>query len=175
VCKRPIFFTKKTGLESATNTLKALTLNLSKQGKSCMNDKIKTDLLQEEEKDNLTIDWINEDDNISPQNIENEIAEINNHLSPVKHPQQDFFIADIFDAISFQTDMASLEYPLFVLKAGDTKPKHFEINGFKIDIRTSLSHATIHDKDIWIYCISKIMQAKKRGRSYIKNRTFYDL
>jgi len=22
------------------------------------------------------------------------------HLSPIKHPQQDFFIADIFDAIS---------------------------------------------------------------------------
>jgi len=100
-----------------------------------------------------------------------------NHLSPVKHPQQDFFIADIFDAISFQTDIASLEYPLFVLKAGDTKDKHFEVNGFKIDIRsTSKGHATIHDKDVWIYCVSKIMQAKREGEetSKVVHFTIYD-
>jgi len=102
---------------------------------------------------------------------------IKDHLSPIKHPQQDFFIADIFDAISFQTDMASLEYPLFVLKAGDTKDKHFEVNGFKIDIRSSsLGHATIHDKDVWIYCISKIMQAKREGKetSRTVHFTIYD-
>lgn len=41
------------------------------------------------DRDPNTIDWIN-----------NPIKAAN-HLNPIKHPQQDFFIADIFDAISW--------------------------------------------------------------------------
>jgi len=85
----------------------------------------------------------------------------NKHLNPVRHPQQDFFIADIFDAISLQMDMASMEYPLFALKAGDKKTRRYSQNGFSVVIAPSSEYgmATIHDKDIWIYCVSKLMQA----------------
>lgn len=104
------------------------------------------------------------------------ISVMPNHLNPIKHPQKDFFIADIFDAISLQLDMGSLEYPLFALKSGDTRPRTFEANGFRINIRTSLSRATIHDKDIWIYCISKLMQAIREGAEISRtvHFTIYD-
>lgn len=92
------------------------------------------------------------------------------HLSPVKHPQKDFFIADMFDSVSFQSDIASMESPLFALKAGDRTDRHYEHNGITIDIKpTSMGLATIHDKDIWIYCISKLMQAMFEGKEI--NRT----
>ena len=81
------------------------------------------------------------------------------HLVPVRHMQQDFFIADVFDC-ALKDDMASMEHPLFALKAGDTKDRHYSHNGNTIDIRaTSVGLATIHDKDLWIYCISKLMAA----------------
>ena len=83
------------------------------------------------------------------------------HLNPIKHPQQDFFIADIFDAISLQLDMASMEYPLFALKNGDNRVRQYKQKGFDVVIAPNPLYgmATIHDKDIWVYCISKIMQA----------------
>lgn len=112
------------------------------------------------------------------QEIENESVIASNHLSPVKHPQQDFFIADIFDAISLQLDMASMEYPLFALKARDNRERNYEQNGFKIKIAPNPSYgmATIHDKDIWIYCISKIMQAKRENQEISRtvHFTIYD-
>ena len=39
-------------------------------------------------------------------------------LAPVRHPQRDFYIADLLD-IAPKDDMASMEHPLFALKAGD--------------------------------------------------------
>ena len=41
-------------------------------------------------------------------------------LAPDRHPQMDFFIADIFDA-ALKDDVASMEHPLFALKAGDRR------------------------------------------------------
>lgn len=83
------------------------------------------------------------------------------HLSPMKHKQTNFFIADIFNNLTFQDDIASMEHPLFALKAGDIKTKKYEHNNFSITIAPNAEYgmATIHDKDIWIYCISKLMQA----------------
>jgi len=101
-----------------------------------------------------------------------------NYLSPIKHPQQDFFIADIFDAISIQLDMASMEYPLFALKAGDKKTREYKIKDFSIVIAPNAQYgmATIHDKDIWIYCVSKLMQAVREGEniSSTVHFTIYD-
>lgn len=107
------------------------------------------------ERDPNTIDWVEEETEIN-----------HNHLSPVKHPQRDLFIADIFDAISLQLDMASMEYPIFALKAGDKKTRNYEQNGFKVKVAASAEFglATIHDKDIWIYAISKLMQAQSEGK-----------
>jgi hypothetical protein len=42
-------------------------------------------------------------------------------LSKKRHPQKDFFVADIMDA-SFKDDVASMEHPLFALKSGEAMP-----------------------------------------------------
>ena len=87
-----------------------------------------------------------------------------NHLAEVKHVQSDFFIADILDAMP-KDDLASMEHPIFALKAGNTKPKKYEYNGATVEIKPNTDgQATIHDKDIWIYCISQLVEAINRGR-----------
>ncbi|MBS7835250.1 replication initiator protein A [Wohlfahrtiimonas chitiniclastica] len=122
--------------------------------------------LSNEERDPNTVDWI-QDNTIDGK-----------HLSPIKHPQRDFFIADIFDAISLQLDMASMEYPLFALKAGDNRVRQYTQRGFDVVIAPNPLYgmATIHDKDIWVYCISKIMQAIREQApiSRVVNFTLYD-
>ena len=99
------------------------------------------------------------------------------HLVPNRHPQQDFFIADIIDA-SFKDDLASMEHPIFALKAGDTRIRKYEYNNISIEVQsTAKGLATIHDKDIWIYCISQLMEAINRGRENISRTvqfTAYD-
>jgi len=100
------------------------------------------------------------------------------HLSPKKHKQTNFFIADIFNNLTFQDDIASMEHPLFALKAGDTKTRKYEHNNFSITIAPHQNYgmATIHDKDIWIYCISKLMQAiyEEKEISRTVHFTIYD-
>ena len=89
------------------------------------------------------------------------------HLAAVKHVQGDFFIADILDAMP-KDDLASMEHPIFALKAGNTKPKKYEYNGATIEIKPNTDgQATIQDKDIWIYCISQLVEAINRGREDI--------
>ena len=86
------------------------------------------------------------------------------HLRPDRHPQHDFFVADILDA-SPKDDLASMEHPLFALKAGDRRVRSYERNGNTIEIRPGIKGlATIHDKDVWIYCISHLVEAINRGR-----------
>nr|AWD72308.1 replication initiation protein [Polaromonas sp. W10N] len=85
-------------------------------------------------------------------------------LVSLKHPQKDFFIADIFDT-AIKDDMASMEHPLFALKAGDMRVRVYERNGNSVMIKPgSDGCATIHDKDVWIYCISQMIEAMNRGR-----------
>jgi len=100
------------------------------------------------------------------------------HLAPKKHKQTDFFIADIFNNLTFQDDIVSMEHPLFALKAGDTKGREYIHNNFSITIAPhfKLGMATIHDKDIWIYCISKLMQAiyEEKEISRTVHFTIYD-
>lgn len=84
-------------------------------------------------------------------------------LVPVRHPQMDFFIADIMD-VALKDDLASMEHPLFALKAGDKRVRVYERNGNSLTIKPGHDGcATIHDKDIWIYCISQIVEAINRG------------
>jgi plasmid replication initiation protein len=90
-----------------------------------------------------------------------------NHLTAVKHVQSDFFIADILDAMP-KDDLASMEHPIFALKAGNTTQKRYERNGYTITISPNVyGQATIQDKDIWIYCISQLVEAINRGREDI--------
>src|SRR5699024_9724846 len=92
-------------------------------------------------------------------------TEIKRHLRAEKHPQADFFVADILDA-SPKDDSASMEHPLFALRAGDKRIRTYERNGNTVTVLPGTGGcATIHDKDLWIYCISQLVEAKNRGRA----------
>ncbi|MDA8113661.1 MAG: replication initiator protein A [Acidithiobacillus sp.] len=89
------------------------------------------------------------------------------HLRPDRHIQRDFFIADILDAAP-KDDTASMEHPLFALRAGDKRVRTYERGNYKVEIQPGpYGCATIHDKDVWIYCISQLMEAVNRGRNDI--------
>ncbi|MDG1372154.1 MAG: replication initiator protein A [Paracoccaceae bacterium] len=86
-------------------------------------------------------------------------------LLPVRHPQRDFFVCDIFDAAP-KSDMASMEHPLFTLSTKpDMMPRRYEMNDNWIELRpSSIGLATVFDRDILIYCISQCMAALNEGR-----------
>lgn len=101
----------------------------------------------------------------------------NNHLSPRRHKTGDLFVADLF-GIATKDDLASMEHPLFALKAGDKAIRRYERNGVHVEIQPGMDGlATIHDKDVWIYCISQLTEAMNRGRldvSRVVQFTAYD-
>ena len=72
--------------------------------------------------------------------------------------KQDLFICDILDAAP-KGDMASMEHPIFSLATKpDMKVRKYENNGNTIVIKPSSDGmATIHDRDILIYCISLVL------------------
>lgn len=85
-------------------------------------------------------------------------------LGPERHTQRDFFIADILEA-SPKDDLGSMEHPLFALKSGDRRVRTYERNGITVTVMPGHAGcATIHDKDVWIYCISQLVEAMNRGR-----------
>lgn len=74
-----------------------------------------------------------------------------------------YFVVDDCD-VQLKSSMPTMEHPFFALRAGDTQDRHYEHNGNTIDIMpTSAGIATIQDKDVWIYCLSSIMNAINRG------------
>ena len=98
-------------------------------------------------------------------------------LAKQKHKQQDFFVADIFASASFRSDIDSMSLPIFALRGGDTKDILYDLGDTKIYIKpNSAGRATIHDKDIWIYAISKLMTAINEGKepSRTTQFTIYD-
>lgn len=85
-------------------------------------------------------------------------------LLPVRHPTQDLFICDVLDAVP-KDDMASMEHPVYSLS---TKPdrtmRRYEHRGTVVEIVPSgIGLATIHDKDVLIYCISQLVAKMNRG------------
>ena len=93
-------------------------------------------------------------------------------LAPDRHPTADFFICDIFDAAP-KDDMASMEHPLFSLSTRpDRRILRYEHNATRIEVVPSVKGlATIHDKDILIYCISQLMGALNSGRQISRHLT----
>jgi plasmid replication initiation protein len=85
-------------------------------------------------------------------------------LLPDRHPIQDFFICDVTDAIP-KDDMGSMEHPIFSLATKpDVSIREYEHKGVRITIAPSaLGLATIHDKDILIYCISQLVAKMNAG------------
>ncbi len=87
-------------------------------------------------------------------------------LMPDRYPTADFFVCDIFDALP-KTDMGSMEHPMFSLSTRpDRRILNYEHNGVEITVTPSVRGlATIHDKDILIFCISQLMAAINAGRA----------
>ncbi|MEL7090184.1 MAG: replication initiator protein A [Pseudomonadota bacterium] len=87
-------------------------------------------------------------------------------LAPYHHPNGDFFLCDILDAVP-KGDLASMEHPLFSLSTRpDRRILRYAHNDVEITVTPSVRGlATIHDKDILIFCISQLMAAVNAGRS----------
>ncbi|TRD15430.1 replication initiator protein A [Palleronia caenipelagi] len=86
-------------------------------------------------------------------------------LLPDRHPTPDFFVCDIFDAAP-KSDMASMEHPIFSLSTKpDYRVREYENNGAKLTVKPSSDGlATVHDRDVLIYCISQIIRAMNDGK-----------
>ena len=95
-------------------------------------------------------------------------------LVKVRHPNRDFFLADMFD-YALKDDGASMEAPIFTLS---TKPdlsiwewSSKDGNKYVKVAPSVLGRATQHDKDVLIYVVSQLTEALNRGRDDAKNRT----
>lgn len=85
-------------------------------------------------------------------------------LLPTRH-ESDLFVCDILDAVP-KADMASMEHPIFSLS---TKPdlniRKYQHGDVFIEVAPSVrGMATVHDRDILIYCISQTIAALNQGR-----------
>ncbi len=87
-------------------------------------------------------------------------------LLPDRHPTGDFFVCDIFGA-ALKDDLGSMEHPIFSLSTRpDRRVQRYEHNGTHVEVTPSVrGRATIHDKDVLIYCISQVMAAMNAGRA----------
>jgi len=87
-------------------------------------------------------------------------------LLPDRYPQQDFFLCDILD-VPPKDDLATMEHPVFSLSTRpDLRILSYRHNDVSITVTPSVRGlATIHDKDILIYCVSQLMAAINAGRA----------
>jgi plasmid replication initiation protein len=101
-------------------------------------------------------------------------------LLPERHPNQDFFIPDIFDALPFKGDRHTMEHPFFTLSTKpDFRTVEYHRDGVSITLtpHATLGLPTMMDKDILLYCGSLLMAEINKG--HIPPRTLrfsaYDL
>lgn len=93
-------------------------------------------------------------------------------LRPRKH-EIEFFIADEVELSSFRDEMASMEHPFFALKGGDASVRKYENGNVSITVKPNADGlATIFDKDIWIYSISKLQAAINNHESISRTVCF---
>lgn len=85
-------------------------------------------------------------------------------LLPDRHPNRDFFILDVSDAAP-KDDMASMEHPVFSLSVKpDMRELEYQHDGKRIVVVPSgKGLATIMDKDLLLYCISKLVHQLNAG------------
>ena len=109
------------------------------------------------------------------------VGEMTNERSPLlpdRHPQKDLFVCDIVDAVP-KGDMSSMEHPVFSLSTKpDMRPRRYARGDNFIEINPSrYGLATVHDRDVLIYCISQCMAALNEGRRVNRTMRFkaYDL
>jgi plasmid replication initiation protein len=87
-------------------------------------------------------------------------------LLPEHHPVRDLFVCDVLDVVP-RSDMASMEHPVFSLSTKpDMRTLRYENDGRFVEIQPSVKGlATVHDKDLLIYCVSKVMHRKNQGEA----------
>lgn len=87
-------------------------------------------------------------------------------LLPDRRAQNDFFVCDIFDAAP-KGDMASMEHPIFsIATRPDTNVRRYENGDTFVEVTPSVKGlATVHDRDVLIFCISQIISALNEERS----------
>ena len=92
--------------------------------------------------------------------------------------QADFFVCDILGALP-KDDMGSMEHPLFSLSTRpDRRVLRYAHGGTAVEITPSVKGlATIHDKDILIYCVSQLVAALNAGETISRRLVLksYDL
>lgn len=77
--------------------------------------------------------------------------------------QLDFWIATGLPAIP-KDERPTMEHPIYAVEDGDTRQITYEHNGTKIEIIPSVAgRATQHDKDIVLFCVSKLVAAINAG------------
>lgn len=93
---------------------------------------------------------------------------------PLSAPQGsgDFFVCDIFDAAP-KDDLGTMEHPIFSLSTRpDRRILSYAHNDTTVDVVPSVKgRATIHDKDILIYCVSQLMAGLNAGREISRRLT----
>lgn len=79
--------------------------------------------------------------------------------------QQDLFVLEEIPDCSLKEDVASMEFPLFSLsKNRDTTIRVYSRGGrFVRVIPSALGAATVFDKDLLIYCVSRLVRAADTG------------
>jgi len=84
-------------------------------------------------------------------------------LLPEHHPVRDLFVCDVLDVVP-RSDMASMAHPVFSLSTKpDMRTLRYENDGVFVEIHPSTKGlATIHDKDLLIYCVSKLMHQRNQ-------------
>lgn len=94
-------------------------------------------------------------------------------LLPIRHPQGELFLCDLGD-VPLKDDAASMEHPIFALSTKpDTTERVYKHNDNELTVTPSTAGlATIYDKDILIFAISQIMEAKNNGQPYSKYVSF---
>jgi len=81
-------------------------------------------------------------------------------------------VCDLMDAAP-KGDMASMEHPnLFAVDKPDHRIRRYEHGSTYVEIKPSADGlATVHDRDVLIYCISQLMAALN---SASQSRPWYD-
>ncbi|MBI6631003.1 replication initiator protein A [Pontibaca salina] len=94
-------------------------------------------------------------------------------LLPDRHPQPDFFICDVADAV-LKDLMPTMEHPFYALsKKPETAVRRYEHKGHWLEIIPSVKgQATIYDKDILIYAVSQIMDKLNQGQKVDRRLRF---
>ena len=80
-------------------------------------------------------------------------------------PQLDLFIAT-GRAASPKDELATMEHPVYAIEDGDQRILSYEHNGQTLEVTPSVKgRATIHDKDIVLCCVSKLVDAINHGEA----------